>query len=165
MFILYSFKVVPLIQVVLNGRMIAQSQISNVVDSSIRGFHHGTLWTVSLNSGIPARISSGGSQETKQKCQPIGPDFRFETFQDQWLTHAVLPWIYLFMAKRVLDVKDCLEKRIQKTILQCLTMQQNHSSRSTVITSLCKVWCSHGGNYEHLLCPGAQRRQDRRWTR
>jgi hypothetical protein len=41
MFILYSFKVVQLTQIVLNGRMIAQSKIANVVDSSTRGFHHG----------------------------------------------------------------------------------------------------------------------------
>jgi hypothetical protein len=38
---LYSFEVVQLAQVVLNGGMTAQSKISNIVDSSIRGFHHG----------------------------------------------------------------------------------------------------------------------------
>jgi len=113
------------------------------------------LWTVPLTSRIPARISSGDSKDTtKQKCQPIGPDVQFETFQGQWLTHAALPWIYLFMAKRVLDVRDCHANRIKKTILQCLTLQQNHSSRTTVITSLCEVWCSYGDNYEHCCVLG-----------
>ena len=51
------------------------------------------LWTGPLNSGIPARISPADSHDTKQKCQPVGPDVRFETVQGQWLTHAVLPWI------------------------------------------------------------------------
>jgi hypothetical protein len=112
------------------------------------------LWTVPPNSGIPARISSGDSQHTKQKCQPIGPDFRFETFQGQWLTHAVSPWIYLFMAKGALDVRDCHVERIKKKILQCVTLQQKHSSCTTVITSLCEVWCSQGDNYEHCCVLG-----------
>jgi hypothetical protein len=43
MFILYSFKVVQLAQVVSDGRMTAQSKLVHVVDSSIRGFHHGNF--------------------------------------------------------------------------------------------------------------------------
>ena len=71
------------------------------------------------------------------------------------------------MVQRALDVRDGNENRIQKTILQCLTLQQNHSSRATVITTLCEVWCSHGDKYGHCTaaCPEAQRRRDRRWTR
>ena len=112
------------------------------------------LGTGPLNSGIPARISPGDSHDTKQKCQPIDLDFRFETFQGQWLTHAVSPWLYLFTVQRAFDVRDGNEKRIQKTILQCLTLQQNHSSRTTVITSLCEVWCSHNDKCEHCCVLG-----------
>ena len=58
------------------------------------------------------------------------------------------------MDQRALDMRDGNEKRIQKTILQCLTLQQHHSSRTIVITSLCEVWCSHGDTYEHCCVPG-----------
>ena len=133
--------------------------VCSVINCKCCGFKHTRLqswhfcgrglWTVAFRPELVRQTPTTRNRNVNQSDQTFGLKRYKANGSHMPYCHG-----YVFTAQRVPDVRDGNEKGNQKTILQCLTLQQNHSSRTTVITSLCEVWCSHGDNYEHCCVLG-----------